>query len=428
MDTIRKSKTSLLSILGMLGIAAYISFAIDPPLDTELNDIPGDTHLGEWVQAISSNQVSESVYATNGNLVVNGMEYPVGGGGGSEEEIVALSNRVNAIENAGYVATNEHGMLSVIALSSDTYVGNVTFLGSIGVHNSLDIGIPGLYEGGLTVNGTNVMERIDEIAASSGGGGDLTPATNYVDAATNNLRSKTDMTVYGETNVWYSSYFFPHLFVAESAGVWTNGTDKALTWQSDNGGLWILLENYPDSPMSIAIIAGGRDLNVVDFQDYDYGTFSYYSLFPTADRLATTNTLTLATQGTTFSEWVITYPPSSWYPEGSLSLQWNASLSGWDCMWQGESQYQVSGAYDATNLVWEMDSTYTATRNLLPPFVYILNGQNDKKLPSISFLESQISSAISTNNPAFVDAVTNLIQNLPQDTLQALKAALNALP
>lgn len=409
MDTIRKSKTSLLSILGMLGIAACISFAIDPPLDTELNDIPGDTHLGEWVQAISSNQVSESVYATNGNLVVNGMEYPVGGGGGSEEEIVALSNRVNAIENAGYVATNEYGSLSLNTPESTLEADNLN------IHSYASIGITEgtLYVGAegsssyLFVGGTNVMERIDEIASS---GGDLTPVTNYVDAVTNNLRAKADMVVYELQNVWKCESIQPPIFMFGGAAetgypnTWTNGVGWKLAWGYN---MWMLWD--ADSGSAPNWTTGGSlDAQTIMFWEDDPSqNFTRTEIVgPSDDRLATTGGVAVAIAAAVPAGVVTTND------NGEIGA--NLSLSG---------ELSVAGGITTGGM-----TVYGSASVDGGDFVVGGTSVMDAIIATSNAIPAEIGLAISTNNPAFVAAVTNIIQNLPQDTLQALKAALNALP
>lgn len=81
-----------------------------------------------------------------------------------------------AVAEAGYVATNEYG-----AISLPTILGDTTFFGDdVTVLNNLVVGA-GPYQGSLVVNGTNVMERMDEVASSSGAGAALTNATGFVD-------------------------------------------------------------------------------------------------------------------------------------------------------------------------------------------------------------------------------------------------------
>lgn len=470
MDTIRKSKTSLLSILGMLGIAACISFAIDPPLDKGLNDIPGDTHLGEWVQAISSNQVSESVYATNGNLVVNGMEYPVGGGGGSEEEIVALSNRVNAIESAGYVATNEYGTiegsLSVgdslsagqilangISVSYDISAGNevsaVTVIAPFGNFSELSIvadeGTGG--NGSLLVNGTNVMERIDEIASS---GGDLTPATNYVDAATNKLRSKMDLVVY--TNAFTAwTIFRDGIDVTSQVGQpqW-RPTAEAPYWDCSAcaiSGDFITYGDFPPNPPYdyFALSLGTMETESTGGEpEPHYYTFSRstYGL-PSLDRLAKLSDMSgfISQTGGVIKSEAPNYKTDLSIPGGiilkyddfsarisigvtnlndapySLDLLWN-TIAVEDMDYKKQTLPQFIGAM-VTNIT--MNTSRTASRSI---------SSHQEQSSSVQ-IDSPFS--VSPNSVNFFDTCifsngSIRVEAFSPEVLKALKAALNALP
>ena len=151
-----------------------------------------------------------------------------------------------------------------------------------------------------------VTNRIAEaVAAIPAARADLTPATNYTDAAvssaTNNLRAKTDMAVYGLQSIWTCESISPPVFAFGGAEVtaypntWTNGVGARLAW---GGGMWML---WPDDggPSPGLITWGELDAQTIVFEDD--GSPSPIMSFtrsavvaPSDDRLATTGGVAVA--------------------------------------------------------------------------------------------------------------------------------------
>ena len=148
-----------------------------------------------------------------------------------------------------------------------------------------------------------VTNRIAEaVAAIPAARADLTPATNYTDAAvssaTNNLRAKADMVVYGLQNVWKCESIQPPIFMFGGAAetgypnTWTNGVGWKLAW---GGDMWMLWD--ADSGSSPNWTTGGSlDAQTIMFWGDDPSqNFTRTEIVaPSDDHLATTGGVAVA--------------------------------------------------------------------------------------------------------------------------------------
>ena len=160
-----------------------------------------------------------------------------------------------------------------------------------------------------------VTNRIAEaVAAIPAARADLTPATNYTDAAvssaTNNLRAKADMVVYGVQNVWKCESIQPPIFMFGGAAetgypnTWTNGAGARLAW---GGGMWMLWPDddgpspgwiVGDTPLDVQTLVFGED-------EPSPKTFTRSAVVaPTDDRLATTGGVAVAIASAVPAGWL----------------------------------------------------------------------------------------------------------------------------
>lgn len=95
----------------LMTIMPYSGFGQQyPALSDELNDIPGDVHMGEWIQFVSSNTTEQIILLTNGVLTVGTNTIKIS----PAQHMVITTNAMDVVETNFYDAVFQDEMTNAI--------------------------------------------------------------------------------------------------------------------------------------------------------------------------------------------------------------------------------------------------------------------------------------------------------------------------